>query len=310
LKQLTSLPAYMFDMSAADFATYSAKFAADIPGNIKSMMETEYVKARLEEGYERDVISALKGDGGYIKAGLQLGMLPTKVGDIIPVVAGGWMARQRAYDLAKRDGMTDEQAEYRGMLAFEMATDRAQQAGDLKDLSHYQGGGSLFKLFTMFKTSPRQYYANVYESLLDAKAGKKGAKSEFVRRMIIGQVILPMVFQAASDVLRSPFNDDDEEDFEAPDYVRAVLLGPLNGLFIAGDMAELLTSGLSDTKIWFEELPIFSGPTEVAGALQEFWDGDFQQGLDELLRGMGRMVAPFTYYEIFRRETDRLGITE
>jgi hypothetical protein len=128
--------------------------------------------------------------------------------------------------------------------------------------------------------------------------------------MIIGQVILPMVFQAASDVLRSPFNDDDEEDFEAPDYVRAVLLGPLNGLFIAGDMAELLTSGLSDTKIWFEELPIFSGPTEVAGALQEFWDGDFQQGLDELLRGMGRMVAPFTYYEIFRRETDRLGITE
>jgi hypothetical protein len=119
-----------------------------------------------------------------------------------------------------------------------------------------------------------------------------------------------MVFQAASDVLRSPFNDDDEEDFEAPDYVRAVLLGPLNGLFIAGDMAELLTSGLSDTKIWFEELPIFSGPTEVAGALQEFWDGDFQQGLDELLRGMGRMVAPFTYYEIFRRETDRLGITE
>ena len=73
----------------------------------------------------------------------------------------------------------------RATIDFEMITDRAQQAGDLKDLSSFQGGGSIFKLFTMYKTSPRQYYANLYESMLDAKAGKKGAASEFGRRLLV-----------------------------------------------------------------------------------------------------------------------------
>jgi hypothetical protein len=310
IKQLTSLPAYAFDMPVKDFAEYSAKFMADIPANVQEMLETDYVKARFAEGYERDVIEGLRGDGGYIKTGLQIGMLSGKIGDIIPVIVGGWAAKRRAYDIAIRNGATEQSAQEQSILAFEMATDRAQQAGDLKDLSHYQGGGSLAKLFTMFKTSPRQYYANVYESLLDAKAGKKDAGSEFARRLFIGQVVLPLTFQAVSDLIRSGFNDPEDEDYEIANYVRAVILGPLNGLFIFGDFAELVASGMSDTKIWFEELPIFAGPTKVAQALAQFWQGDLGEGIDDLLRGMGKMSAPFTYYEIIRREIDRLNLLE
>jgi hypothetical protein len=320
IKQLTSLPAYAFDMPVKDFAKYSAKFMEDVPANVREMLETDYVKSRFAEGYERDVIEGLRGDGGYIKTGLQIGMLSGKIGDIIPVIVGGWAAKRRAYDIAIRNKSTEQSAQEQSaqeqsaqeqsILAFEMATDRAQQAGDLKDLSHYQGGGSLAKLFTMFKTSPRQYYANVYESLLDAKAGRKGAGSEFARRLFIGQVVLPITFQAVSDLIRSPFNDPEDEDYEIGNYVRAVLLGPLNGLFIFGDFAELVASGLSDTKIWFEELPIFAGPTKVAQALEQFWQGDLGEGIDDLLRGMGKMSAPFTYYEIIRREINRLNLLE
>lgn len=310
IKQLTSLPAYAFDMPLADFAKYSAEFMANVPGNIKEMWATDYVKTRFGEGYERDVMEGLRGDGGYIKTGLQTGMLTGKVGDIIPVMVGGWMAKKRAYDIAIKEGASESEAERRSIIAFEMSTDRAQQAGDLKDISSYQGGDSIARLFTMFKTSPRQYYANVYESLLDAKAGKKGAGKEFGRRFLIGQVILPLVFQLVSDMLRSPFNEPDEEDYEYQNYVRAVLLGPLNGLFIFGDFAEVLTSGISNTRIWNEELPIFESASKVAEGVQDLYQGDFQGGVDELLRGMGKVFKPFTYYDIIRRETGRVGLTD
>ena len=166
------------------------------------------------------------------------------------------------------------------------------------------------KLFTMFKTSPRQYYANVSESLLDAIAGKKDARKEFARRWLVGQIILPLTFQAVSDLLRMGFNDEDEDDFETADYVRAMVLGPLNGLFMAGDIAAPVASAITGTKIWDHELPIYAGGRDIAHAINDLKGGDLLEGADGLLRGMGKMVPTFTYYEILRRETDRLGLTD
>lgn len=311
LKQLTSLPAYAFDMGLADFGKYSAQFMANPVGNLKEMLATDYVKTRFKEGYERDVIEALNKDGGIIRKGLQTGMLFGKAGDIVPVMVGGWMAKQRAYDRAIADGRTEAQAEVDSLVEFEMVTDRAQQAGDMKDLSSFQGGGSIAKLFTMFKTSPRQYYANVYESLLDFKAGKAGSGKEFARRFLIGHVILPMSFQFAADMINSPFNDDEEEDFSPQDYVRAILLGPLNGLFILGDGADMILTGIADAHLWGKDAPLSSGFKKLGYAAKEIHDGDFGSAVDEIARGIGELVAsPFTYYDILRRETDKVGITD
>jgi len=311
IKQLTSLPAYAWDMGIADFGKYSVKFMANPVQNMKQMWELPYTQARFKEGYERDVIDGLKGDGGVVKKMLDTGMMFGKLGDIVPVMSGGWMAHQRAFDKAIADGKNKEEASKIAELTFEMSTDRAQQAGDLKDLSTFQAGGSLFKLFTMFKTSPRQYYANVYESFLDAKAGKKGAAKEFAQRFFIGQMVLPMVFQFASDALRSPFNDEGDEDYDPLDYVRAVLLGPLNGLFIAGDALELTTSGLANSRVWSEKVPILDPVEKAAWGIQDLWDGDFADGMDDILRGTGKVApSPLTFYEIIRREIDKMNLLE
>lgn len=308
IKQLTSLPAYAFDMSFKDFGKYAAKFMANPVENIKEMASTDYVKTRFKEGYERDVIDGLRQEGGIFTKGLQAGMLFGKAGDIVPVMIGGWMARQRSYDNAIADKMSEADAKEKATIDFEMITDRAQQAGDLKDLSTFQGGGSMFKLFTMYKTSPRQYYANVYESMLDAKAGKKGATKEFGRRLMIGQIILPLSFQFVSDVLRAPSSDDDEK-FEPENYVRAMLMGPLNGLFIAGDFGELLFSGLAGAKVWDEKLTIMDGMTKAMKANTHIRAGEWIEGIDEIARGIGKTIpGPFTFYDILRKELKRFDI--
>ena len=307
IKQLTSLPAYAFDMSFKDFAKYQFKFLKNPIANLKEMLREEYVQTRFKEGYERDVIDGLKNEKGLIVKGLQFGMLTGKIGDIIPVIAGGWMAKQRSYDMSIKEGLSEQEAKAKAKIDFEMITDRAQQAGDLKDLSSLQGGGSLFKMFTMYKTSPRQYYSNLYESFLDAKAGKKGSKKEFGRRLAIGQVILPLLFQFASDALRS-FVDDDE-DFEAENYLRAVLMGPLNGLFIAGDFAELGFSSIAGTRIWDEKIPILDGLTKAVRGLADIKNGEFIEGVDEVAVGIGKtMPSAPTYYHVIRRELKRFGI--
>jgi hypothetical protein len=309
IKQLTSLPAYAFDMGLGDFTKYAAKFMANPVKNLKEMMEEDYVKTRFKEGYERDVIDGLKREGGRFTRALKAGMILGKAGDIVPVMIGGWMAKKRSYDQAIADGMTKAQAEAKSIIDFEMATDRAQQAGDLKDLSSFQGGGSLFKLFTMYKTSPRQYYANVYESFLDAKAGKKGARKEFIRRLFIGHVILPLSFQFVSDLLKSPF--DDEDDFEFENYLRAVLLGPLNGLFIMGDAAELIFSGLAGSKIWPEKVPVLDGYELLSKGIDSLKDGDLGESIDKLARGTGKITpGPVTFYDIIRKELRRFDVID
>jgi hypothetical protein len=305
VKQLTSLPAFAFDMGFGDFAKYQTQFLKNPIDNAKAMMGTDYVRTRFKEGYERDVMEGLKQEGGKILKGLQMGMMFGKVGDIMPVIIGGWMAKQRSYDRAIAEGLSESEAEPRSIIDFEMTVDRAQQAGDLKDLSSFQGGGSFFKLFTMYKTSPRQYYANVYESMLDAKAGKTGAGKEFARRLMIGQIVLPLTFQFVSDLLKMPFEDDDEE-LEGSDYLRAMLMGPLNGLFIAGDFAELTFSGIADAKIWSETFTIMDGATKASYGMQDFWDGNFVEGIDNVARGVGKTLpGGFTYYEIARKQSDQ-----
>jgi len=335
VKQLTSLPAYAFDMSFKDFGKYFGLFLKDWKKNIKFMLDTPYVQNRLKSGYERDVIDGLRRDGGskFMKA-LQVGMLSGKAGDIVPVIIGGWMARQRSYDNSKKAGMSEANALKQAEIDFEMITDRAQQAGNLKDLSSFKGGGSMFKLFSMYKTSPLQYYANVSETFFDAggikglltKGGKKDTKKDFARKFFIAQVMLPLTFQFVSDLTKAPFRDDDEDKFSGENYLRAMLLGPLNGLFIAGDALEMIFSGVADTRIWAKKVPVLDGAQELAQGIgkldapgllksvvtDEEWDGDITGAADKIIRGMGRITpGAATGYDIIRDEIKRLeGLTE
>lgn len=310
VKQLTSLPAYAFDMGFGNFAKYGARWLKHPVKNMLDMWESDYVQTRFKKGYERDVIDGLRSKSGAnkFKKALQVGMLSGKLGDIVPVMMGGWIAREHAYDQAKRDGMTDADAKRKAEIVSEMVSDRSQQAGGMKDLSTFQGDGSMFKLFTMYKTSPRQYYANVYESGLDMLAGKKGSKKQFSRRFVISHMLLPLTFQFVSDITRMGLRPDDDDTFSGENYLRAMLLGPLNGLFIAGDMLDIAISSISGAKVWEKKIPILDGVMEVSrGVVGAVKGDDFEEVADDLIRGIGKMTpGAFTFYDIITDEYKRI----
>jgi hypothetical protein len=267
LKQLTSFPAYMFDVPMLDFMQYQAEFWQNPGKNFKDMVEIPFVKQRFGEGFDRDMMKVIREFEGMEKPGTRLaraaewGMIFTRAGDIMPVIVGGYSAYRYRYEQAIAEGMSETQAKAEAELFFEMVTERAQQAGDTKDLSWYQSGGSWARMFSMFLTAPRQYYSNVYESFLDMKAGKKGAGSEFARRFAIGQLVLPVVFQLAGDIVRNAFREPEDRELEPWDYIRAMVIGPFNGLFLMGSILDEASHWAM--KGWWFESNQLTGLTEI-----------------------------------------------
>jgi len=313
IKQFTSLPAYAFDMGVRNWVKYEAEFMKNPIKNAKEMIATEYVQTRFKDGYTRDVAEGLKLEAGnniqnYILKGFQAGMMFGKVGDIVPVIVGGWAAKKHAYNEAIKAGMTPKQAESQSILAFEMATDRSQQAVDMKDLSSFSGGNSAMKLFTMYKTSPRQYYAVAYEALFDAFAGRKNGWHNAARKMAISHAVLPLMFQFVSDMWRMV--GDEDKELEGSDYLRAMLLGPLNGLYIAGEVAAPLASMATGARVYDAQIPAFSAINSTVRGVAKINRGDFWEGTNEIAKQAGKWspikLLNFTTYWSIITKQDKL----
>ncbi len=317
VKQFTSLPAFLYDMSVRDYARYQSQFFLNPVKNWTEMWNNEFIRERFKGGYERDVMAVMHRmdkTKSRIRWAVEGGMIFGRFGDLVPVVVGGWAIRQSTIDKALKRGATQADAEAEGQLAMEMSVERAQQSGDVKDQSHYQSAGSVNRLFTMFLTSPRQFYSNTYEALLDWRAGTPGAGKDFLKRLVVGHILLPFAFQIVSDIfcnIRNLTDDDDETglfDLNPADYVRAFLMGPLNGLFLVGHM---LTTGfgyatnalvgvvnrslpedqqLEETKVWGYNLPIVEWFEDFGADSQDLTEATSELIEDPSLRGVGTIV--------------------
>ena len=133
--------------------------------------------------------------------------------------------------------------------------------------------------------------------------GKKGAKAGAVKRMALSHMILPLMFQGATDAWKWATDDeDDPHEVDPMDYLRAVLLGPLNGLYIAGDALSPLASLVTGTKVWEPDLPIFQSVSQIFRATNKFKSEGFSTGISELVEAMGKITpTPLTYWSLFKR---------
>jgi len=234
LKQLTSVPAYAMDVPLDRFVAGLADFAAHPKKAVQTLLNTRYIKNRYTEGWERDVKLAMKSANPFgIRSVVNWLMLPTKMGDAFAIMAGGWGVYKYHLDEALAKGMTREEAEKIADREFGVASDMTQQAAALKDLAYVQRLGSLGKLFTMFMTTPISYYQQWEGGLRNLVHGR-GSVTSNLKRMAIAQFVLPMIFQFVASGLR--WDDDDQ--------LRAIVMGPFNGLFIARDILGVILDGL------------------------------------------------------------------
>jgi len=236
LKQLASIPAYMADIPTLDWNKEFIKLLSPLEFRrmYRTLSQSEMLKMRYDKGFERDMVTALNNiKPGRMITGANLfnnAMYAlTKMGDKQAIFLGGWPVYKYYYKQAIQEGKTQEQAKEIAMKKFESASLRSQQASDVEDLADFQRRGSLAKLFTMFMTSPNQYYRMVaggYRNLYY----KRGSKSENIRKIFVGQFLLPSLFTFISNGFQW---EDDEQ-------IMSIFLYPFSGLLFFGQGFEFI----------------------------------------------------------------------
>lgn len=289
VKQLASFPAYMENMPVAQYTKYYAEFWKSPNKNRKFLQEnSELMKAR-GQNMERDIQQAVRSDQHRAfkkhQSFLNMLMLNVQVGDQAAILVGGWPVYKYNYDQNIKAGMGKKEAQEKAIAKFEKTTKLAQQSAYLSDLSAFQRMGSIAKLFSMFKTSPNQYFRKELSAIRGALTGRMPLK-QAAKTLAIYHFVLPMFFQFISDGF--------EWDWE--EQKRAMITGSLNGMFIVGDGFDAIVRGALGLKVWEVETPIVSTKDDVIKAITSVdWNDitteDLLDAADGLLSATGKATG-------------------
>ena len=268
-KQLASIPAYIADIPALDWATEFAKVfnPLEFKRMYRTLSKSKMVEMRYDQGFERDMVTALQNQKpGKLISGTDFvntfAYAFTKMGDKQAIFLGGWAVYKYHYKKAVKDGKSIENAKQIAMKKFEEASLRSQQASNVEDLADFQRRGSLAKLFTMFMTSPNQYYRMVIGGYRNFFAGR-GDKSENLRRIFVGQFLLPTLFQFISN----GFKWDDK------DQAVSILLFPFSGLLFFGKGVEHVIKSIYNLAYPMGPVSILDPFTDFGKSVQKTFNG-------------------------------------
>jgi hypothetical protein len=251
----------MEKLSPAEFVSGVFDFWKNPIQNMRILNdESIFIRAR-GENMERDIRAAIQTDvfNRYSTKQnfINTLMMNVQLGDKGAVMTGSWAMRKAR--LAKGVALEDVITEY------ERFGSETQQSSDLSQLSEVQRGGSFEQLFTMFKSNPRQYYAKEMQAVktLFQEGGTSPENIKKVTKtLIIYHVLLPVVFQWVSN-----FGGWDEEDRK--EYLRAGILGSINGIFILGDAVDAILRVALGLRVWDSEIPILAVKDDIVSAINK-----------------------------------------
>ncbi len=259
IKQLTSMITYADNIGYRNWLKYALKTIPEIKKTFKEVSKNSvYMKDRDRQSITRVIENYSVDDmvefvpNKYWDFYVNFIMYTTKFGDKGAIYLGGMPNYLYYKDMALKRGMSEQQAIQEAIRKFERDTKNTQQSQDLQDKDAFQTDNAIARSFNMFMTTPKQYLRqeiiavrNLYRKAAawDKNAGK-GSLKDNLRTLLTYHFVAPALFQYISlglpGILRG-VRDDDKEDM-----LRAMAVGNLNGLFIAGDMIAILADELQD----------------------------------------------------------------
>lgn len=279
VKQLTSFLAYADSVPVGSFTKGQIDFWKAPVEHTKFLLEESTMLKTRGQNINRDLAVALKSDEYNFfreKASFLNSLtLNIKAGDQGAIVAGGWSAYKHHYDNAIKEGKTEEEAKKIGIEEFERITESTQQSAELSEQSAFQRGGSIAKLFTMFLSTPNQYFRKELGAVRNTLAGR-GSMKQHAKTIFIFHFMLPMLFQFVSDFFR--FNKEQQ--------LRAALLGSLNGWFIVGDALDYLLRKALGQQTFNSEISLYSISNDMGKAIDLLLKDPDEVDTDDVMRGI------------------------
>lgn len=283
IKQLTSFPAMVSDVSAKDFAEGLAVFARNPKKALETLNESQFFKDR-GMAIDKD-FKALTEDKHFLNIMgkspglLKFLMLPIKYGDKGAIAFGGY----GHYYAQRKAGMSHEQA----LESFARLANKTQQSSDIDQLSQLQQRNDVIsQVLTQFMSSPNALARAEYRAIVNAAKGRI-SKAEFAKQFFVYHFLIPNLFQLAANGF----------DFDEKDQLKASLLGTANGVFLFGDILETVVSK-AVTGEYFDST--IRHPIEFIGELMDFVENiaqgdieisDFWEGGKELNAGLKAVSA-------------------
>lgn len=206
-----------------------------------------------------------------------------RMGDRVPIYAGGWAV----YQHARKQGKTKQQA----IEVFEDAMESTQQSTDIDKMSAMQRAGALGRTLTMFMTARMALLRGELRAWRQRPAGLGGTDKityrEFGRRMAVYHFIMPMFIQFIASGLR----------WETDRQLIAGTLGQLNSFVIFGDILVWAATKVvsEDPEAWKSaDLPLAQISKEMMeGASAAFEEDTRIDDMLEVLLELGDVLGQF-----------------
>ncbi|MBO4286815.1 MAG: hypothetical protein J5985_01445, partial [Kiritimatiellae bacterium] len=252
LKQITSIPAFGFEIGLVNTAKYTV--GAFTPEGVKAMCrlwDSDHRRVRWQAGSSEAVKNALaepvaptakvrdiggvlrlaaEGSStavGLLKKLLQASMITNKVGDVIPALVVG----QGIYRDCLARGMSEEDA----MAETWSIVERTQQSSRMENQIQVQRRNKLGRMFYQFLSTQQQYLQYEKRAFRDVFAHPKSLKrwGALGRAVLLNHFILPSAYFWMGELYRACLGQEPPED-ELKDWVISCLLGPYGSLMAAG----------------------------------------------------------------------------
>ena len=254
LKQSQAALNGLLQMSVTDSIQGIMAVARD-PSIIRKTWHTEAIQQRVLEGMnpeDRRLLEAAKAKPSQVLEAYRIGRAPLAWGDAAATTLYAAVAYGHHYQAAKKQKLTDQQAEDHALRIMDDVVKRTAQPATTQDksLSELTAGRWGHFIGYIFRSDPRQKLAISMKAWEDLAKGRID-KPEALRKTLVGWIIYGIMNEVMGDVWQAISRDEDDEDRWAPrDYLAAAIAGPLSGGGVMGALAEAAIRGTIGTD-WY-----------------------------------------------------------
>lgn len=312
LKQITSIPAFGFEIGLVQTAKYLSEVAT--PQGIEAMKEiasSDLIKNRIGRGNTEEVMNALSSpllrtNKVNLSKFTKRMMFANIGGDLFPSLVIGQGIYRSQTEKYYGQGMPMAEAKATALKDLFQIIESTQQSSKMKDWSEFQRRyGSLGRMMSQFTNTTRQFLVRDFTDIggyiskaIDTGDWRNDKLGKAGETLFINHVLLPAFYNGMNMLINVMLGDDIEED----DWwlmLASMFAGPMSGFIVFGS----IITGTSQEMITGKPSYGGSSLTPFAGVADDFkalgmmtrgiLTADMEEFTKQLDKLLSSLVAPY-----------------